>query len=148
DAHAPLHAAGVTLELAAGHVGDTDHVEQLRHTRTACGALTYALENGDVVQELAGTEVRVDAELLGQIAEYAPDTRAPALDGRIVLTDADGAARRVQDASQDAHEGGLAGAVGSEQPKHAACDGEVYSAERADVADVDFGEALRDDAHG
>src|SRR5947207_1367456 len=79
-----------------------------------------ALEDGDVVKELTCREVGVDAQLLRQIAEHALDVSAVALAADLAVANAHGAAGGMEDAGEDAHQGGLAGTVRPDEAKHAA----------------------------
>lgn len=66
DADAPFHAAGQPLELASGDVGEADFVEQRRDLAAAVGTVVAALEDGDVVEELRGGQVGVEASSCGR----------------------------------------------------------------------------------
>jgi hypothetical protein len=68
DAHALAHAAGETAERPIPRFAQVHELEQLERA-LARRAWLQALRGGDVVHELECRELRVDAEVLGQVAE-------------------------------------------------------------------------------
>jgi hypothetical protein len=64
-----FHATGVGFELPGGGTVEGDQLEDFAHTGRSTVPVGDAFEYGQVVEELAGVEVGVEAELLGQVAE-------------------------------------------------------------------------------
>src|SRR3989441_10020546 len=77
------------------------------------GAARHALQLGDEAQVAGHRHVVVEGRALGQVADAAADLARLRED--IEALDPDRAAGRRQEAGDDAHGGGLAGAVGAEE---------------------------------
>jgi hypothetical protein len=121
---------GVGLGLEAdGGDGAADFV-------VAGGAVDVFFEDGDVVDELEGGKRSVEAGLLGHVAQ-PPAYRDP-VGGASgwPAEELDGAAVGGGDGGKDAQQGGLAGAVGAQQPGDAGAELEVDAAERSHGAVV------------
>jgi hypothetical protein len=70
DSDAAFHAAGVGLELPAGNGVKGDELKHLVDAGRPAAVVGDALEYGEVVEELAGVEVGVEAKFLWQVAEH------------------------------------------------------------------------------
>jgi hypothetical protein len=73
DAEALLHAAGVAAELLAAHVPEVHLAEECLHGVPARAPARDPLEQREVVEQLLGAHVRVQAELLGEVAQGLPN---------------------------------------------------------------------------
>ena len=69
DAEALLHAAGVGAEGLLAHVPEIGLLQQGIDHLVALGLVGDAFQDGEVVQHVEGGHLRIDAELLRQIAE-------------------------------------------------------------------------------
>jgi hypothetical protein len=83
----------------------------------ACGGTIETLDCGKVLEEFIGGEMGIDAEILRQIAENGSEWIGRREDVQVIPVD--GASGGARDGGKDAHEGGLAGAVGSQKPENA-----------------------------
>jgi hypothetical protein len=104
-----------------------------------------AFEDGEVVEHFEGGDAGVDAELLGQVAEDAPDGKLVA--EHVGIAEEGGAGVGVEERGEDAHEGGLAGAVRAEESVHAGGDGEGDAIQGADAVGVGFREGVEAEVH-
>ncbi len=104
------HAAGQVLDLVLGAVGEAEPLEEVARVGLA-GRLVEAVEARDPREQVEHAHVSVQAALLRHVAP-----RAAVVFGRGTVAPRHGAGVRLQDAEQDAHQRGLAGAVGPEQP--------------------------------
>src|SRR6185369_15492414 len=96
----------------------------------------HPLEIEQMGEHLLAGELGVEAEVLRQVAEPAAQRLRVGQDVRAVQLDA--ARGRLEEAGEDPHEGGLAGAVGSEQAEHPGRDVEIDSLQGRHRARVDF----------
>src|SRR5689334_3109390 len=71
DAEALAHAARKATELLRTVPYQVRLLEQRCHETASFGAIGYSLQNGKMVEQIFGGHLRVDAELLRQIAERA-----------------------------------------------------------------------------
>ena len=82
DADPPAHAAGELADPLVHDRLEPDQGEDPADLVVAGPAVGPLLEDGDVVDELEGGELAVEARLLGQVAEPAPHGEpAVAVDG-------------------------------------------------------------------
>ena len=130
------HAAGVGPRRAVGGVGEPEPLEQLVGPRPASRSAREVGEAADQPQVLAAGEVLVD----GRVLPGQADARAHARSAVAHHVEAQhrGLARvGLEDGREDAHGGGLAGAVGPEQAEHGAGGHrEVDAVEGDDVAEA------------
>ena len=77
----------------------------------------------EVVEQVDGRHLRVDAELLRQVAEQLAHLVLVA--EHVDVAEARRARVGLLERGEGAHQGRLAGAVGPEQPEHAGPDGEA-----------------------
>jgi hypothetical protein len=116
DPDPPAHPTRQGADLAAGQILELDRLEGRPDPPVPVGRVVQLLEDGQVVDELEHAEPRVEAEVLGQVAEPAPDLDSVAWAGGPPAVDPDLAGAGGQQGGQDADEGGLAGSVGPQQP--------------------------------
>src|SRR4030095_16265034 len=88
-------------------------------------------------------EVRIEAELLRQIAELAPDELR--ILERVGAVERDLTGGRLEQAGDDAHERRLARAVRTEESEHSGRHGEAHALERGDGSGVDLDEIAKDE---
>ena len=101
-------------------------------------ALDDALEHREVVEQLLRAHLRVDAELLRQVAERLPHFVLLVQD--VDIAEADAALVRLLQRGDDAHQRGLAGAVRAEQAVHARRDREGDVLQRVHAVGVGLGD--------
>ncbi len=131
-----LVAVRQLLELGLGAVGEAHPLEPVVRGGIR-GLAAQAVLLGEVAELLGDPHARVQAALLGHVPEAQPRV---AVDRR--TGPADLAAVRAGQAEDDAHRGGLAGAVGAEEPDDAARAGrEAGPVERGD-APIAFGQVV------
>ena len=73
DPDPPAHPARQGADLAAGQVLQLDRGQGRADPPVAVGRVVQLLEDGQVVDELEHREPRVEAEVLGEVAEPAAD---------------------------------------------------------------------------
>jgi hypothetical protein len=111
----------------------------------ARGARIEALRRRDVAQELDRVQVRIDAEVLGQVAELGAQPIGLAHDVDTIPRRF--SARGPLDGGQDAHERGLAGSVGPEQPVDPWAQFHRELAQRLDARAVTLGQRVDRETH-
>ena len=133
EAHLLLHAAG---ELAGGAVGERPQARGVEQGADAAGTLSvgHAEEPGEEVDVLEDAELEV--EVLAQALGHEGNARAGGVAvgglGHVAAEDADRARLDLLRAGNQAHERGLADAVGADQADHTSGgDVEVQRVERA-----------------
>ena len=137
------HAAGERPHEPVGGVGEAQALEQLVGPRADHGP-RQVVEAADHLEVRARREQAVDGGLLAGQAELRAHDRRVGDD--VVAGDRRAALGRAQQRGQDAHGGGLAGAVVAEQAEHRALgDVEVDVAQRPEVA-VALAEPFGEDA--
>ena len=99
-----------------------------------------------MVEQLLGADLRVDAELLRQVAER-PAHRV-LVPQHVDLAERDAAAVGLLQRGEDAHQRGLAGAVGPQQPVHAVRDREGDVVQRLHAVGVGLGIVAQGQLHG
>ena len=87
-----------------------------------------AFEYRQVVQQRIGTDARVYAKVLWQIAQHLAQFFRFA--HHVNIAKADAALARGLQAGNAAHQGGFAGAIGAQQAKHAGRNMQVHAVER------------------
>ncbi len=145
DADALAHAAGEAAERTVASLDEVHELEQLLDPR-ARRARLEALRGGEVLEELHRRELRVDAEVLGQVAQHLAHRVGLARDVGAVPRHA--SARRRRERREDAHERRLARAVGTEQPEHAGAEIERELRERPAAAGIALADTIDDELHG
>ena len=100
---------------------------------------------GEVVEHVDGGHLRVDAELLRQIAEHLAHFVLLLED--VDAVERDGAGIGVLQGGDGAHEGALAGAVRAEQSEHVIADGEGDVLEGANAVGISLGEIGDGECH-
>src|SRR4029453_831935 len=122
------HAARERAELALAHFPE---VHLLQQRLDDFGALTprdVALQHREVIQHLHRADPRVDAEILGEVAECAADPILLRYD--VDAVESDRAAVRILQRCDRAHQRGLAGAVRPEQTEHPRRDLQPHATQR------------------
>jgi hypothetical protein len=87
-------------------------------------------------------EVRVEAELLRQVAEQRP--HALGAGGHVLAVEHDAPRRRLEQARDDAHQRGLARPVRPQQAEHPVRDLEVDALQRSDRTGIHLDQSLMD----
>ena len=116
DAEALPHAARVAAQLLLAHLPQVRLPEQRLDDLLARPALGDALEQREVIEQVLRAHLRIDAELLRQVAERL--AHLVLLLQHVDVAEADAAVVRLLQRGEDAHQRGLAGAVGAEQAVH------------------------------
>src|ERR1043165_3046179 len=116
DAEPRGHAARVAAEGLLPIAGEVGLLEQAVHHLASLALADDALEHREVVEQVLGADVLVEPELLGEISEDSTERR-------LVLEDVDlikhHAARVwLLERGDDAHQRGLARAIGAEESEH------------------------------
>ena len=145
DAESLAHAAGVVLDLSLRRVREVHALEQRRGERARLLPARDALELQQVLEHRFAGEVREEPEVLRQVAEHRPERVRLGED--VASVECDGAGGRLEHAGEDAHEGGLAGAVGAEETEHPGADVERDALERGHGAGINLHE-IADTKHG
>jgi hypothetical protein len=139
DVELALHTARVRAHQTTRCVGEPEPLQQLLCPPANLPrrqAVQVALED----EVLATRRVRVDARLLADDPDRPADTLPLTHD--VMPSHHCAPLARSRERREDLHGGGLAGAVGAEQPEdRAARDLQVEAVERADVLPVRLGEA-------
>jgi len=152
DAEALPHAAREPAELLLALVPEVHPLKQRLDHRLALAPSGDALEHREVIEQRQGAQVRIDPEVLREVAQHLPQ---PVLVAQHVdLPQPDAALVRVLQRGDGAHERGLARPIGPQQPEHARRNRQVDPPQCPNVARVGLGEALDDElgalvaAHG
>jgi hypothetical protein len=135
DADTLAHAAREAAERPAAGASQVDQLQQLVDAGAHPPRLD-PLDRRQVLQELAGAEIGIDAEILRQIAEH-PAQRARVADHVLALPQ-HAAGGGPGDRGQDAHQRRLAGAVGPQQTEHSRRQRQAEAAERFDAASINL----------
>jgi len=114
-----------------------DHHQQLVDAPPG-GFGVQALDGRHVFEKLDCCQVGVDAEILRQVAQHSP--QAVRRFEHVTVVPPECAFSGLGDGDQDAHQGGLAGAVWPEQASDARTQLQVEVAQPPEVAAVLFGE--------
>src|SRR5690606_27697059 len=131
DLGALLVAEGEPLEGLVGALGEAEPVEQVARVAHG-GGLVDAVEAGEVAELVDDLHLRVQAAVLGHVAEGAA---ASGVELRAV--EGQGAAVGPEHAEDDAHGRGLAGAVAADETGHpTGLDVEADAVEGAQVTEV------------
>src|SRR5690606_33922448 len=143
DANAAEHAAGACLHLRAGAILQTDALDR-GGDGGADAVRRHLLEEREVLDELEDGEVRVEAELLRQVAEATADLAKIVGVPRGPSQERDVAVRGLQDRGEYAKERCLARAVRAKEAEDAGASLQVDVAQdgrppvsMADAAQVD-----------
>src|SRR4029077_18702676 len=144
DADALAHAAGKAAERAASGVCEIDEIEELADA-LARGGGVETLDGGEVFEKFERGEIRIDAEILRQIAEDRAEGIGILADVFVIPKDAAGSWLR--DGGEDTHERGLTGAIGTEEAENAGAERELEIAEGGDVAAVGLADGLDGEIH-
>ncbi len=108
------HAAGERAHTSIDHVSEPDLIEQVLDP-FRCVRFAKAVEARRVPQVLASRRVVVEPDVVGQVAD--PTFHRQRVAPRVETIDTCRAAARLGQAEQHQDGGGLAGAVGAEQPE-------------------------------
>jgi len=125
--------------------GEIDALEQFLGQRLQALGRGDALELQEVQQHLLAGEVRIEAELLRQVAE--PRAHPLRIGDDVVPVEQHRARGGFEQAGEDAHERGLARAIGPEQSEHAERDVQIHTLKGRDRAGIDLDETT-DFEHG
>ena len=140
DAEALLHAAGIAAQRLVAMVPQVGLPQQgVDHIAPLLGVLD-ALQRCEVRQQRFGRDLRIQPELLRQIAEQLADFVF--LPQHVDAVEARGAAVGLLQRGQRAHERGLAGAVGAEQSEHALGNGQRDVLQRLRPVGIALGEVI------
>src|SRR6185369_4478720 len=104
-----------------------------------------ALDRREILEELHRIELRIHAEVLRQVAESG--AQGFRMRDHVVAVPAHAAFGRLGDRGQDAHQGGLAGAVGAEEPDHSGVDGQRELPQGPKASAVALGNVLDLESH-
>jgi hypothetical protein len=143
DAEALPHAAGEAAEMVLAHGMEVDAVQERVDGPAPRRRVDDALQSREVVEEILGRHLRVDAEVLRQVAE---DLAHRVLVAQHVDLAAGQAAQRraagvgILQRRERSHQRRLAGAVGAEQAEHAGRNRQRDAVERANAVGVGLGE--------
>ena len=154
DAEALLHAARVAAELLLAHLPQVHLPEERVHHVLPLALPPDPLEQREVVEQLLRPHVRIDAELLRQVAQRPADVVLLPHDVESPLRACRGVAQvnragvRLLERGEDAHQRGLAGAVGAEQAVHPRRDRERHVLQRLHAVGVGLGHASNVQLHG
>src|SRR5439155_1323239 len=141
DAEPLAHPPGVALQRALGGERKVHALEKLRHEALPALRGMNALQGEQVVEHRVAVQVRIEPELLREIAEPRPQ-RFRALED--VLAVQRGRARRgFQETGEDLHEGGLPRPVRAEEAEHAGGDVQVDAVQGRHRPWIDFDETAR-----
>ena len=116
DAEALLHPAGVPGDLLLPCVPEVHPLHQGLHQLLPLARGGDAFEDRQVIQKRQARDPGVDAELLGEVAQHLAHLLLVPED--VQVAQRGGAAIRVLEGGQDAHEGGLAGPVRAQESEH------------------------------
>ena len=148
DAHAPPHAARETADAPAANICQPHALDKLVGLAAALALVVHTLEDAHVVEELRRREVRIGLDVLRQVSEGLLERAAVARLGDIAAVNQHVPAGGAHDATQDAHERGLAGAVGADEPDHARGQVEREVVEGAGPLVEVLAQAVEGDEHG
>src|SRR5208337_891503 len=112
----------------------------------ACGGTIETLDCGKVIEEFMRGEMGIDAEILRQIAKNGSERIGRRENVQVIPVN--GATGRARDGGQDAHEGGLAGAVGSQKPENTGPQFQIEIEEAPEIARIFFAERADGEFHG
>ena len=138
NAEALAHAAGKSAERFLAHIMQIGLAQQGVDHLAPLGAICEPLQPRQMIEQVFGADLRVDAEVLRQIAEHATH-------GVFVAKNVDAAGhvgelRRarvgVLQGRQRSHQGRLAGAIRPEQAEHAGGDRQRDVVERAHAVGI------------
>jgi hypothetical protein len=133
DPDALLHASGVAAERAFANVAQIDEGEHFVDA-AASGFCIQAFNCGHVFQEFERVQVGIHAEVLRQKSEHR--SQGIGITGDVDSIPANRAFGGASDGREDAHQRGLAGAIGTEQSKHAGLQVETESAQGPHIAAI------------
>ena len=122
-----FHPTGKSADFLVLRCFQMHRFQHVADARLPFPAVGDVLQDRLIIEELVGAHVFVGAEILGQIADQSLHF-FPLL-FHVDVVDVDCAIALLQDAADDAHQRGLAGAVGTQQAEHAALDGQGNSLE-------------------
>ena len=110
--------------------------------------VVHALEDAHVVEELGRREVGIGLDVLRQVAQGLLERAAVARLGQVAPVNKHASARGAHDAAEDAHERGLAGAIGTDEPDHAGRQVEREAVEGAGLLREVLAQVIEGDEHG
>jgi hypothetical protein len=145
DPEALAHPARVALDLALRGEREVHAPEQLVAEFLDAARSTHALQSQEVREHRASGQVRIEAEVLREIAEFLP--HALGVRDDVLSVERDAPRRRLEQSREDPHERRLARAVRTEQTEHARRDVEIDPLERGDGAGIDLDQVAKDE-HG
>ena len=117
DAESLLHAAGESADGFLARVPQVGLLEQRVHEIASLAAVRHAFQFREVIEHSLGAQIRVEAELLRQVAENLSDVVG--LGEHVDVAEANGARVRLLQRGDGAHQRRLPCAVGAEQAEHA-----------------------------
>ena len=142
DAEALLHAAGERAHRLVAHLVEVGQLEQRVHLLPPRPLVADPLQHRDVVEQEQRRDARIDAEVLRQIAQPAPQLLR--LGQHVEAVEHDRPLVRLLQSRDRAHQRRLPRAVGSEEPEQSAPDREIHPVEGAHAVAV----GLRESGNG
>ena len=139
DAKALAHPARVAAKLLLAYVPQVRLPEERLDHLCARPAPSDALQHREMIEQALRAHLWIDAELLRQVAERLAYLVLPRQD--IEPAERRAAAVCLLQGGEDAHQGGLARAVGTEQAVHSRWNREGQVFERLHAIGVRFGDA-------
>jgi hypothetical protein len=133
-------------ELLFADPPEVDLLQERLDERLARPAIGDALEQGEVLEQLLGADLRVEAELLRQVAQRL--AHGVLLVQHVDVAERDSTLVRLLQRGKDAHQRGLAGAVGAEKAEHAGRDREGHVLQRLHAVRISLGHVANLDFHG
>lgn len=123
-----------------GDLAQSDLVEDLRDPGPSVFRVPQSRQLRQRIEDLFDAVQPPGAEVLRQVSELL--TYRPPVAGDVVSADPHRARRRVEQRTDDAHEGALARPVWSEQPEETGAEGQIDTVERGVPPLVGVTEAL------
>jgi hypothetical protein len=139
DAEALAHAARECAEVLFAYVVEIRAAEQCRDGIFPLTAIVNSFEDREVIEQRFRGNARIDAELLRQVTEHAPDVVL--LAKHVDVAERDGAGVGFLQRGDGAHQRRLAGAVRAEETEHAGRNRERDVLESFDAVRIGLREA-------
>ena len=116
DAEALAHATGKAAQALVAHVEQIGLLQQAIDDFAPPRPLRQSFQHGEVVEQFIRRHLRIQAEVLRQVAQHAADLVLVV--EYVVVAEEDGAGIALLQGGQGAHQGRLAGAIRAQQAKH------------------------------
>ena len=145
NAQSLLHATGEGADVFFAGIVEIGLVQQARDQLFALSTVHDPFHAREVVERDFGRKVRIETELLRQVAQHS--TQSVGLVQCVDLTEADSAAVWELERRNGAHQRRLAGTVGAKKPEHPGLDREADAVEGPNAIRVGFGQRFNDELH-